>query len=97
MAGWLRRFDEPIPLPDSRKLRTLKEAITYLAKEIPKKEHGLKSVQAAAYCVIEAAENDGPMVFARMGVMKAIHRHRVEPETERKPHHWGKRKLKRDR
>jgi hypothetical protein len=49
-----------------------------LANEIPKAEHGLKSVQAAAYCVIEAAENNGPMVFARMGVMKAVHRHHVE-------------------
>jgi hypothetical protein len=44
-----------------------------------------------------AAENDGPMVFARMGVLQAIHRHHVrEVGTARKPHHWGKRKLKRD-
>ena len=47
--------------------------------------------------VTEAAENNGPMIFARMGVMKAIHRHHVRVfDTSRKPHHCGKRKLKRD-
>jgi hypothetical protein len=51
-------------LLDGRKLRTLKEAIAWLAKEIPKSEHGMKQVQAAAYTVTEAAENNGPMIFA---------------------------------
>jgi hypothetical protein len=41
-----------------------------------------------------------PMVaygIARMGVLQAINRHQVrEFDTARKPHHWGKRKLKRD-
>jgi hypothetical protein len=37
------------------------------------------------------------MIFAGIGVMQAINRHRVrEFDTSRKPHHWGKRKLKRD-
>jgi hypothetical protein len=37
------------------------------------------------------------MIFARMGVMQAIYRHRVQEfDTSRKPHHWGKKKLKRD-
>jgi len=57
----------------------------------------MKQVQAAARCVTEAAENNGPMMFAQMGMMQAINRHRVkEFDTSRKPHHWGKRKLKRD-
>jgi hypothetical protein len=43
-------------------LRTLKEAIVFLAKEIPKSEHGMKQVQAAARMVTEAAEK--PMIFA---------------------------------
>jgi hypothetical protein len=30
----------------------------------------------AAHCVTEAAENGGPLVFARIGVMQAINRHR---------------------
>jgi hypothetical protein len=46
--SWSNRFDEPIELPDGRKLRTLKEAIAWLAKEIPKAEHTMPKVQAAA-------------------------------------------------
>jgi hypothetical protein len=96
--SWSNRFDEPIELPDGRKLRTLKEAIAWLAKDIPKSEHTLPKVQAAARMVTEAAENNGPMIFARIGVVKAINRHRAkEFDTSRKPHHWGKRKLRRDR
>jgi len=37
-VSWSRRFDEPIELPDGRKLRTLREAINWLAKEVPKSE-----------------------------------------------------------
>jgi len=59
-ANWSRRFDEPIKLPGGGRLFTLKHAIAWLAKE-----HGMKQVQTAAFCVTEAAENNGPMVFAR--------------------------------
>jgi hypothetical protein len=64
--GWNRRFDEPIPLPGGGKLFTLRQAIAWLAKEIPQSEHTMKEVQTAAHCVTEAAENGGPMKFARM-------------------------------
>jgi hypothetical protein len=37
-----------------------------------------KEVQAAAHCVTEAAENDGPMKFAPMGMMQAINRHKPQ-------------------
>jgi hypothetical protein len=87
--SWSRRFDEPIILPNGKKLVTLKDAIAWLAKEIPKSEHGMKRVQAA--------EKNRPTMFARIGVMQALNRHHVrEFNTDRKPHHWGKRKLKRD-
>jgi hypothetical protein len=77
-------------------LVTLKDAIAWLAKEIPQSEHKMKEVQAAAHCVTEAAENGGPMMFARMG-MQAINRHRLEEfDPKGKSPHWGKRKLKRD-
>ena len=56
MADWSRRFDEPIILPNGKKLMTLKDAIAWLAKEVPKSEHGMKQVQAAAHCTTEAAE-----------------------------------------
>ena len=41
---------------------------------------------------------DGPTMFARIGVINALNRH-VERvfDSPRKDHHWGKRKLARDR
>jgi hypothetical protein len=43
------------------------------------------------------AEHNGPAMFARIGVMKALNRH-VERvfNPDRKDTHWGRRKLKRD-
>jgi hypothetical protein len=44
-----------------RKLRMFKEAIaSWLAKQIPKSEHTMPKVQAAARMVTEAAENGDP-------------------------------------
>jgi exonuclease I len=96
-VSWSRRFDEPILLPDGREIRTLREVINWLAKEVPKTEHKMEKVQTAAHLVTRAAEHGGPMIFAQMGMMQAIHRHRPRVfDPDRKDHHWGKRKLKRD-
>jgi hypothetical protein len=71
--------------------------MAWLAKEIPKSEHKMDKVQTAAYCVTRAAEHGGPMIFAEMGIKRAIHRHRERVfNPGRKDQHWGKRKLKRD-
>jgi hypothetical protein len=91
--SWHRRFDEPIKLPDGGRLVMLKDAIAWLAKEVPQSEHLMKQVQAAAHCVTEAAENGGPVMFARMGMMQAINRHKlVEFDPKQKSPHGGKRK-----
>jgi len=38
-----------------------------------------------------------PATLARIGVKRALNRHQVrEINPDRKDHHWGKRKLKRD-
>jgi len=43
------------------------------------------------------AEHDGPTMFARIGVMKALNRGHVrEFNLSRKEPHWGRRKLARD-
>jgi hypothetical protein len=94
-VSWSRRFEEPIKLPDGRTLKTLAEAINWLAKTMS--EHKMDRVQTAAHCVTRAAEHGGPMIFARMGMLQAIHRRRQRVfNPERKDHHWVKRKLKRD-
>jgi hypothetical protein len=44
------------------------------------------------------AEDDGPTMFARIGVMRALNRHLQRIfNPSRKDHHWGRRKLARDR
>jgi hypothetical protein len=62
-VSWSRRFEEPIDLPDGRKLKTLAEAMAWLAKEIPKSEHKMEKVQAAAHFVTRAAD-DVPLASA---------------------------------
>jgi hypothetical protein len=37
-SGWSRQFTEPIPLPNGRKLSTLRDAALYITK-LPKAEH----------------------------------------------------------
>jgi hypothetical protein len=44
------------------------------------------------------SEHDGPTMFARIGIMKALNRgHFREFNPSRKEPHWGRRKLARDR
>jgi hypothetical protein len=91
--GWYREFEEPIPLPKGRRILTLMDAGDYVTK-LPEAEHTAPEWQAA----MEALILVGPTMFARIGVMKALNRlvERVF-NPDRKEHHWGKRKLLRDR
>ena len=94
--AWSSRFGDPIKLPDGRKLITLKDAGAYIT-ELPKAEHDAPEWQAAMEVLILVAENGGPTMFARIGVMRALNRNvQREFNPDRKDHHWGKRKLKRD-
>jgi hypothetical protein len=47
--------------------------------------------------LIDAAEDRGPMLFAKMGLLRATNQH-IETVfiPARNDTHWGKRKLKRD-
>jgi hypothetical protein len=94
--GWSRPFEDPIVLPDGRKLITLKHAADYVMK-LPKAEQKHEKWQLALKCLIMAAENRGPTMHARIGVMQALNRNVVREFTDRKDHNWGKRKLARDR
>jgi hypothetical protein len=75
---------------------TLRDAASYITK-LPEAEHSAPEWQAAMGALIFVAENGGPTMLARIGVMRALTRHRVREFTETgKKHHWGRRKLKRD-
>jgi hypothetical protein len=65
---------------------------------LPKAEQKLEEWQTAMQALLLVVEQNGPTMFARIGVMSALHRnveHVFNPD--RKDLHWGKRKLKRDR
>ena len=95
--GWKRRFDDPIPLPRGRQLVTLEDAGRYITK-LPKAEHEAAEWQAAMEVLILVATSGGPAMFARIGIMRALNRGHVRDfNPERKNHHWGRRKLARDR
>jgi len=71
---WSARFDEPIPLPRGRQLVTLEDAGRYITK-LPKAEHEAPERQAAMQALILVATHNGPTMFARIGVMRALNRH----------------------
>jgi hypothetical protein len=71
----------------------LGDAAEYIT-ELPKAQHDADEWQAAMQALLLVAEQDGPVMFARTGVMKALNRNFERTLTGRKEMHWGKRKLK---
>jgi hypothetical protein len=92
--GWKRPFDDPIMLPRGRKL--VEDAAKYVQK-LPKAEQHLAEWQAAVEAMLLVVNHNGPVMFARIGFMRALNRNVVrEFNPDRKDTHWGRRKLKRD-
>ena len=83
--SWDQRFFDPIELPGGRKLITLRDAALYITK-LPKAEHDADEWQAAMEALLLVAEHDGPTMFARIGMMRALHRHKPKaaPAPRRK-------------
>jgi hypothetical protein len=73
----------------------LRDAAQYIKLPVAERD---TEWQTALQALILVAEHNGPPMFARIGVMRALNR-RVERafNPDRKDHHWGKRKLARDR
>jgi hypothetical protein len=93
---WSTPFDVPIAL-EGTTLRTLRDAIKYLGTAIPKAEHVHPAVLTAATINTQAAEGRALIMHGRIGTLQAINRHKERVFTDRKVHHCGKRKLKRDK
>jgi hypothetical protein len=66
--GWKRRFDEPIKLPGGGKLFTLKDAIAWLAKEIPQSLWGDLGVWDADFDPAHGADRRGAMRHHHCGL-----------------------------
>jgi hypothetical protein len=73
-VAWDQEFFDPIVLPSGKKLITLRDAAEYIT-ELPKAEHDTPEWQAAMEALLLVAENSGPPMFARIGVMRALNRH----------------------
>ena len=67
-VDWNRPFDDPIPLPRGRQLVTLKDAGTYITK-FPKAEQKLEEWQTAMQALLLVVEQNGPTMFARIGIL----------------------------
>ena len=93
--GWKRRFNDPIPLPRGRQLVTLEDAGRYITW-LPKTEHKAQEWLATMEALILVATSGGPTIRAHRR-HASLNRGQVrEFDPERKDHHWGRRKLKRD-
>lgn len=92
---WSRAFDDPIPLPNGRSIDTLEQAARYIQK-LSKAEQESSEWQTATEALILAAEDRGPIMHARIGMLRALNRHVQREFIDRKPQSWSKRKLKRD-
>jgi hypothetical protein len=77
---WSRAFEDPIALSDGHQFFTLKQAGDYIMK-LPKAEQNLQEWQAATEALIMAAEDRGPLLHARVGMLRALNRH-VEREVQ---------------
>jgi hypothetical protein len=65
-VSWSRRFEQPVP-----GLATLRDAADYIQK-LSKAEQQLPHWQAAVEALIMAAEDRGPVLHARVGMLRAM-------------------------
>ena len=95
--GWSRRFDDPVPLPDGRKLRTLRDAADYIAA-LPRREAEAAHWQLAIDNLISAADHDGIVILARIAMLRALNHDRpVTYRTRQKDPVWKQRWRERNR
>jgi hypothetical protein len=83
-TGWGRVFDDPIPLPDGRALRTLRDAGHYVTA-LSKADQGKPHWQTAADELMMAAERGGILMLAEIAMRQALaHGRPVPPPAPRK-------------
>jgi len=75
-VNWERPFDQPVPLPNSPPARTLRDAANYIRK-LPPSERETPECRLAIQMLIDAAEGLGPMLFAKVGIERALYREAV--------------------
>ena len=71
--SWDRPFDQPVPLPSGPPARTLRDAANYI-KTLTSSERDTAEWRLAIQMLIDAAEDRGPMLFAKIGMLRAAER-----------------------
>jgi hypothetical protein len=64
-VSWERPFDQPILLPSGPPARTLRDAGNYI-KKLPRSNRDTPEWRLAIQMLIDAAEDRGPVLFAKM-------------------------------
>ncbi|MET4206866.1 hypothetical protein [Bradyrhizobium sp. LA2.1] len=80
--AWSARFDDPILLPDGGELTTLLDAGSYIAA-LPPDIHDRPEWKAAIEALLLVADNGGPTMLARIGMMRALNQGKPMPDLKR--------------
>ncbi|WFU13701.1 hypothetical protein [Bradyrhizobium sp. CB3481] len=88
--SWDRPFAQPVPLPKGPPAQTLRHAADYI-RSLPPPERERQEWRLAIQMLIDAAEDRGPMLFAWMGIVRALEANIEEVlDTERQRLRRGK-------
>jgi hypothetical protein len=69
--SWDRPFHQPVLLPNGSSARTLREAADYV-RRLPTAVRYRNQWRLAIHTLIEAAEDQGSVVFARVAIIRAV-------------------------
>jgi hypothetical protein len=69
--SWERPFPQPVPLPEGPPAQTLRDAASYI-RALPQSERDSQEWRLAVQMLIDAAEDRGPILFAHMGIVRAL-------------------------
>ncbi len=95
MNDWQRKFEDPIVLPNGRRLHTLRDAADYITA-LPEEQSELAQWQVAIEALMMVALSGSHDAGADR-IHERLNRNvvlRFNPDA--KKHRWGKHKLKRD-
>ena len=86
MKGWESEFDDPIPLPKGRALETLADGRAYILR-LKKADQDSEPWQTAAEALLMASEGRGPIMHARIGMLRALNAGKPKPDPAPSPKH----------
>ena len=90
--SWERPFDQPVPLPNGPPARTLRDAANFI-RTLADSERDTPECRLAIQMLVDAAEDRGPMLFAKMGIQGAFYRNAKRPMTPHRFSQTGSKRL----